>query len=75
MGRHQRGGASHAGAPVTIPVDAWEIDEESPPGVDQGSLEGLRRRGEETIDRMTEHISAFAEEFRKIDVSKVLATT
>jgi creatinine amidohydrolase len=65
----------YAGAPVTIPVDAWEIDEESPPGVDQGSLEGLRRRGEETIDRMTEHISAFAEEFRKIDVSKVLATT
>jgi hypothetical protein len=65
----------YAGAPVTIPVDAWEIDEESPPSIDQGTLEGLRRRGQETIERMTEHISAFAEEFRKIDVSKVLATT
>jgi creatinine amidohydrolase len=65
----------YAGAPVTIPVDAWEIDEESPPGIDKGTLERLRRRGEETIERMTEHISAFAEEFQKIDVSKVLAKT
>jgi len=55
-------------------VDAWEIDEESPPGVDQRALERLKRRGEETIERMTKHISAFAEEFQKIDVSKVLAT-
>ena len=64
----------YAGAPVTIPVDAWEIDEESPPDVDTSALEGLRRRGEETIERMTKHISAFADEFQKIDVSKVLTT-
>ena len=63
----------YAGAPVTIPVDAWEIDDESPPGVDRGALERLKRRGEETIERMTKHISAFAEDFQKIDVSKVLA--
>ena len=37
-------------------------------------MERLKRRGEETIERMTKHISAFAEEFQKIDVSKVLAT-
>jgi len=67
--------AFHAGAQVTIPVDAWEIDEESPPGVDQRALERLKRRGEETIERMTKHISAFAEEFQKIDLSKARATT
>lgn len=62
----------YAGAPVTIPVDAWEIDVESPPEIDKGALEALRRRGEETIERMTEYISAFAREFQKIDMSKSL---
>jgi hypothetical protein len=62
----------YAGAQVTIPVDAWEIDVESPPDTDRSELEALRRRGEETIARMTQYIAAFAEEFQKIDVSKTL---
>ena len=62
----------YAGAQVTIPVDAWDIDVESPPDINRSALEGLRRRGEETIERQTEYISAFALEFQKIDVSKAL---
>jgi len=65
----------YAGAQVTIPIDAWEIDVESPPEVERGTLEALRRRGEETIERMTEYISAFAGEFQKIDVAKPLTKT
>src|SRR6266550_715295 len=63
----------YAGAQVTIPVDAWEIDVESPPEIERGTLEALRRRGEETIERMTEYICAFAGEFQKIDVANTLA--
>jgi len=65
----------YAGARVTIPVDAWEIDEESPPDVDRSGLEALRRRGQETIERMTAYLSAFAAEFQKIDTSKIPAKT
>jgi len=65
----------YAGAQVTIPVDAWEIDLDSPPEVEPGAVEGLRRRGEETIERMTEYISAFAREFQKVDIAKALPKT
>lgn len=62
----------YAGAQVTIPVDAWDIDVESPPEIERGAFDGLRRRGEETIERQAEYISAFVKEFQKIDVSKAL---
>jgi hypothetical protein len=65
----------YAGAQVTIPVDAWEIDVESPPDIDRSALQGLRRQGEETIERMTEYISRFAGEFQKIKATTVLAET
>src|SRR5262249_28528565 len=61
---------SYGGAQVTIPVDAWEIDVQCPPDTAKDELPALRRRGEETIERMTEYISAFAREFQRIDVSK-----
>ena len=63
---------AYAGAQVTIPVDAWDIDVESPPEIERGAFDGLRRRGEETIERQAEYISAFVKEFQKIDVSKAL---
>jgi creatinine amidohydrolase len=62
----------YAGARVIIPIDAWDIDVESPPDIDKHALQALRRRGEETIERMAEYISGFAREFQKIDVSKAL---
>jgi hypothetical protein len=64
---------AYAGAQVTIPVDAWEVDMQSPPDTAKDELPALRRRGEETIERMTEYISAFAQEFQRIDVSKMPA--
>ncbi len=62
----------YGGAQVIIPVDAWDVDVESPPDVDTTVLEMLRRRGEETIERLAEYISGFAREFQKVDVSKAL---
>ena len=58
------------GAQVVIPVDGWDLDVESPPGIDSAALEGLRQRGEETIRRLADYVSRFAAEFQKIDVPK-----
>jgi creatinine amidohydrolase len=65
----------YQGAQVIIPVDAWDIDVASPPEIDEGALEALRRKGEESIERLVEYCSAFAREFEKIDVSRALAKT
>jgi creatinine amidohydrolase len=62
----------YRGARLTIPIDAWEIDTEGPPDTAASELPDLRRRGEETIDRMVEYISAFVRDFQKIDLSKAL---
>ena len=61
------------GAPVIIPVDAWDVDIASPPEVDKRDLEALRRRGEQIIDRAVEYVIAFAAEFQKVDVARALA--
>lgn len=63
----------YEGAQVIIPIDAWDIDVESPPEIDKSALEALRRKGEATIERFVEYISEFAREFQKIDVSKAFA--
>jgi hypothetical protein len=62
----------YQGAQILIPVDAWDIDIESPPYIDKSVLEALRRRGEESLERFIEYMSAFAVEFQKINVSKAL---
>ncbi len=61
------------GAPVIIPVDAWDVDIASPPEVNKSDLEALRRRGEQIIDRAVEYVIAFAAEFQKVDVARALA--
>jgi creatinine amidohydrolase/Fe(II)-dependent formamide hydrolase-like protein len=61
-----------AGAEVTIPTDAWDVDAPSPPQIAPGDLEGLRRRGEEILERQTSFIAAFAEAFQKIDLGRAL---
>ncbi|HKX18848.1 MAG TPA: creatininase family protein [bacterium] len=60
------------GAPLIIPVDAWDIDIASPPEVNKSDLEALRRRGEQIIDRAVEYVIAFANEIQKLDVAKAL---
>jgi hypothetical protein len=62
----------YEGARVIIPVDAWDVDVESPPDVDPTAVETLRRRGEETIERLAQYVSEFAREFQKIDVPRAL---
>jgi len=64
----------YEGAQVIIPIDAWDIDVNSPPEVSKDELANLQRRGEETIRRLAEYISKFALDFQKIDVSRALKT-
>lgn len=64
----------YAGAPVTIPIDAWEVDEESPPEIDTAALEMLRRRGQETMTRMTDYVSAFIHEFQALEIPRPQAS-
>jgi len=63
----------HRGAPVIIPVDAWDIDLESPPQIERHELEALRRRGEASIERLADYIAGFARAFQQVDVTAVLA--
>jgi creatinine amidohydrolase len=63
----------YKGAQVIIPVDAWDIDVESPPEIERSTLEALRRKGQECIERVAEYVAEFAREFQKIDVAKALA--
>ncbi|HLJ61101.1 MAG TPA: creatininase family protein [bacterium] len=61
-------------APVIIPVDSWDVDVESAPEVDKAALEALKRRGEESLARIVDHIVAFAKDFQKLDPAKALQT-
>ncbi len=63
------------GGIVTIPVDSWDIDIESPPGVRKDQLDGLTREGERMISHMADYIADFAKEFEKVDVDKFLKGT
>lgn len=65
----------YAGGPITIPIDAWEVDVDSPPVVNKNALEDLRRRGEDTIRRLADHIAGFAKEFEKLDAAKAHVTS
>jgi len=59
-------------APVIIPIDCWDVDVESEPEIRKDSLETLKRRGEQSIERIVEYVVAFAKEFEKIDPAKAL---
>jgi hypothetical protein len=60
------------GAPITIPVDAWDIDVEGPPEISKDDLDSLIKRGEQIIQRVADYIAEFAQEFQKINVQEVL---
>ncbi|HLN12921.1 MAG TPA: creatininase family protein [bacterium] len=60
------------GAQLLVPVDAWDIDIASPPEIRPADLDGLRKRGEEAIARLTDYLVEFAKEFEKVDMSKAL---
>jgi creatinine amidohydrolase len=60
--------------PVTIPVDAWDIELENPPEIRKDELEGLKEQGQEILKRCADYIAEFAKEFEKIDVEKSLGS-
>lgn len=63
----------YEGVPVIVPVDAWDIDIESPLHLHTRDLEAFQRRGEESIARLAGFIAEFAQEFQKVDVARALA--
>jgi len=64
--------AEFKGGPVTIPIDSWDIDIESPPEVRKEDLPALLAKGKKMVDRMADYVAEFAREFQKVDVDKVL---
>jgi hypothetical protein len=60
----------YRGTRIIVPVDAWDIDLESPPEVRQEDLELLGKRGQEIIDRLAEFISEFARDFENLTIPK-----
>lgn len=61
----------YKGARITIPVDAWDVDIESPPGLKKEDLDQLYSRGQLILKRLVDYISEFVKDFEKVDVSKV----
>ncbi len=61
------------GGPVTIPIDAWDIDIESPPEIKEEDLDSLFEKGVTMINRMADYIAEFAKEFEKVDVDKIFS--
>ena len=62
---------TYKGGAITIPVDAWEIDVNSPPDVSTSELENLNKRGQELIRRVADYLAEFAKDFERIDVSNI----
>jgi hypothetical protein len=58
----------YKGAPVIIPIDAWDLDKDAPPDIRKNELDKLEKQGHEILKRCTDYIVDFAKEFVKIDV-------
>jgi creatinine amidohydrolase len=57
----------YKGAQIFIPVDAWDIDVDSPPELSRSSLDQLRQRGEEILSRLADYVAEFAKDFARVD--------
>ena len=62
----------YKGAPVIIPIDAWDLDKDAPPDIRKNELDKLEKQGHEILKRCTDYIVDFAKEFVKIDVETSL---
>jgi len=60
------------GGTVTIPVQAWDLDEEGPPELGTEVVDDLHERGRKIMEGMVEYLVEFAEAFQRADLSKVL---
>jgi hypothetical protein len=63
--------ADFRGGHVVIPIDAWDIDIESPPEIRKEDLDNHLSQGNKMISRMADYIADFAREFEKVDVDKI----
>jgi hypothetical protein len=61
----------YKGARITIPVDAWDVDIESPPGLKKEDLDKFYQQGQLILKRLVDYISQFVKDFEKVEVSKV----
>jgi len=62
----------YRGARITIPVQAWDTDVEGPPVMGDEVVDELYERGRETMARLVDYLTDFAEHFRGVDISEAL---
>jgi len=60
------------GGSITIPVQAWDLDEEGPPALGKEVVDELYERGKKIMEGLVEYLVEFAEAFQKADLSKAL---
>ena len=60
------------GATITIPVQAWDLDEEGPPALGKEVVDDLYERGKKIMEGLVEYLVEFAEAFQKVDLPKAL---
>lgn len=60
------------GATITIPAQAWDLDEEGPPALGKEVVDDLYERGKKIMEGLVEYLVEFAEAFQKADLSKAL---
>ena len=60
------------GGTITVPVQAWDLDEEGPPELGQEVVDDLYERGKKIMEGMVEYLAEFAEAFQRADLSKAL---
>ena len=60
------------GGSITIPVQAWDLDEEGPPVLGKEVVDDLYERGKKIMEGLVEYLVEFTEAFQKVDLSKAL---
>ena len=60
------------GGIITVPIQAWDLDEEGPPELGPEVVDGLYERGKKIMEGMVDYLAEFSEAFQKADLSKAL---
>ena len=60
------------GGTITIPVQAWDLDEEGPPELGEEVVDELYERGKKIMEGLVEYFVDFAEAFQKVDLEMAL---
>jgi creatinine amidohydrolase/Fe(II)-dependent formamide hydrolase-like protein len=57
---------------ITIPVQAWDLDDEGPPYMGKEVVDELYERGKITLEGLVDYLVDFAEAFQNIDLTDAL---